>query len=44
VLADLDEAITGASDQVNDRGGFTGPANFKGGGPGGPPVVFKSGG
>jgi HlyD family secretion protein len=42
VLADLDQAITGAADKVNDRGGFSGPVNFKGGGPGGPPVTFRS--
>lgn len=42
VLADIDQAITGASDSVNDRGGFSGPVNFKGGGPGGPPVTFRS--
>lgn len=40
VLADIDQPITGAANSVNDRGGFSGPVNFKGGGPGGPPVTF----
>ena len=40
VLADIDQPITGAADSVNDRGGFSGPVNFKGAGPGGPPVTF----
>jgi HlyD family secretion protein len=40
VLADIDQPITGASNSINDRGGFSGPVNFKGGGPGGPPVTF----
>jgi HlyD family secretion protein len=47
VLADLDQAITGAADTINDRGGFNGPPMMrfdKGGGPGGGPVTFKSGG
>ena len=45
VLADLDQAITGAADSVNDRGGFNGfPVNgVRGAGPGGGPVTFKSG-
>ena len=46
VLADLDQAITGAADSVNDRGGFgNAPVmRFDKAGPGGPPVTFKSGG
>jgi multidrug efflux pump subunit AcrA (membrane-fusion protein) len=45
VIADLDQAISGASDSINDRGGFGPPVNFKGvpPGPGGGPVTFKSG-
>ncbi|HEX2893745.1 MAG TPA: HlyD family efflux transporter periplasmic adaptor subunit [Marmoricola sp.] len=43
VLADLDQAITGAADSINNRGGFAGPGNVRGGGgPGGPPVRFRS--
>jgi HlyD family secretion protein len=44
VLADIDQAINGASDTINDRGGFNGPAfrMDKGGGPGGGPATFKS--
>lgn len=48
VLADIDEAISGASDTINDRGGFGNAPVFRigQGGPagGGPPVTFKSGG
>ena len=47
VLADIDEAISGASDTINDRGGFGNVPVFRAGqgGPGGgPPVTFKSGG
>lgn len=47
VLADVDRAITGASDEINDRGGF-GRAPVlrmdKGGPGGGGPVTFRSGG
>jgi HlyD family secretion protein len=45
VLADLDQAITGAADSVNDRGGFTGVplGKLRGSGPGGGPITFKSG-
>lgn len=46
VLADIDQAITGASDSINDRSGFRGaPIRIggPGGGPGGGPVTFKSG-
>jgi HlyD family secretion protein len=43
VLADVDRAITGASDTVNDRGGFGGNRpDIKFSGPGGgPPVTFS---
>jgi HlyD family secretion protein len=42
VLADLDQAITGASDSVNDRGGFTGPpGGFNRIGSGGPPGQLR---
>jgi HlyD family secretion protein len=47
VLADIDEAITGASDSIDDRGGFGNAPAFrmdKAGPGGGPPVTFKSGG
>lgn len=50
VLADLDQAITGASDTLNDRGGPGGGPVFRVGGPGGAkgpgggPVRFQSGG
>ena len=47
VLADIDQGISGASDKINDRGGFGDMPAFKmdqGGGPGGGPVTFKSGG
>ena len=40
VLADIDQPITGAANSINDRGGFSGPVNFKGGGRGLPPVTF----
>lgn len=46
VLADLDEEITGASDSINDRGGFGNVPDFRieGAVPGGgPPVSFGSG-
>lgn len=46
VLADIDQDITGASDSINDRGGFgRSPVRIAGpgGGPGGGPVTFKSG-
>lgn len=48
VLADVDQAISGASDSINDRGGF-GNAPFRidragPGGKGGGPVTFTSGG
>jgi HlyD family secretion protein len=45
VLADLDRAITGASDTINDRGGFNGPPVMRfdrGSGAGGGPVTFRS--
>jgi HlyD family secretion protein len=44
VLADVDQAITGASDTVNNRGGFggNGGPSIKFSGPGGgPPVTFS---
>ncbi len=47
VLADIDQTISGASDTVNDRGGFGNISNFRidrAGRGGGPPVTFKSGG
>jgi HlyD family secretion protein len=46
VLADLDRAITGAADSINDRGGFNGPPmmRFDRAGPGGGPVTFRSAG
>jgi HlyD family secretion protein len=46
VLADLDKAISGASDTINDRGGFGNAPAFRvdRAGPGGGPVTFKSGG
>jgi len=46
VLADLDQAISGASDTINDRGGLgNGPAfRIDKAGPGGGPVTFRSGG
>jgi len=46
VLADIDQAISGASDTINDRGGFGNAPVFRmgDGGPGGGPVTFKSGG
>jgi multidrug efflux pump subunit AcrA (membrane-fusion protein) len=47
VLADLDRAITGAADSINDRAGFNGPPVMrfeKPGAGGGGPVTFKSGG
>ena len=46
VLADIDQAISGASDTVNDRGGFDGPPvmRFEKGAGGGGPVTFTSGG
>jgi len=47
VVADIDEDITGASDTINDRGGFDRGPVFRMGGPGGAgggPVNFKSGG
>lgn len=42
VLADLDQAISGAADSFNDRGGFGGPIGVNGGGPGGGPITFQS--
>ena len=47
VLADIDQAISGASDTINDRGGFGNAPAFRIDGKvpgGGPPVMFKSGG
>jgi len=46
VLADIDQGISGASDTINDRGGFGNAPVFRmgDGGPGGGPVTFKSGG
>jgi HlyD family secretion protein len=47
VIADIDEDVTGASDTINDRGGFNRAPVFRtgpGGAGGGPPVTFKSGG
>jgi multidrug efflux pump subunit AcrA (membrane-fusion protein) len=46
VLADVDQAITGASDEINDRGGFgRAPVlRLDKAGSGGGPVTFKSGG
>jgi HlyD family secretion protein len=47
VLADLDRAITGAADSINDRAGFNGPPVMrfdKPGAGGGGPVTFKAGG
>lgn len=45
VLADLDQAITGASTEVDDRGGLPPSFEFKGpAGGGGGPVTFSKGG
>jgi HlyD family secretion protein len=47
VLADLDQEISGASDSIDDRGGFGNAPAFRMdrvGPGGGPPVTFKSGG
>jgi multidrug efflux pump subunit AcrA (membrane-fusion protein) len=47
VLADIDQAISGASDTLNERGGFGNlpEIRFDKAGPGGgPPVTFRSGG
>ncbi|MBW8751152.1 MAG: biotin/lipoyl-binding protein [Propionibacteriales bacterium] len=45
VVADIDQAITGAADSLDQRGGFKGIplGRSAGGGPGGGPVTFKSG-
>lgn len=45
VVADIDQAITGAADSLDQRGGFKGIplGRIAGGGPGGGPVSFKSG-
>jgi HlyD family secretion protein len=46
VLADLDQEVSGASDRIDDRGGFGDAPVFRmsGKGPGGGPVTFRSGG
>lgn len=46
VLAAIDDPITGADSELNQRGGFGGvpPANFPGPGGGGGPVRFSAGG
>jgi HlyD family secretion protein len=45
VVADIDQAITGAADSLDQRGAFKGipVGRIAGGGPGGGPVSFKSG-
>lgn len=45
VVADIDQAITGAADSLDQLGGFKGVplGRSAGGGPGGGPVTFKSG-